>query len=562
MQTGQVCILLPVLNEVGHVHALWTRIASAMGERPFRVCFVDDGSRDGTLEALRSLECSDARVYVMSRTKKQRGSQRGSALYAAMNWGLTDDRNEVFVEMDGDLSHQPEELPRGLALVDSGTCDVAIASKYLPGSKVTNRPIGRRAVSFGCNLAVRALLAPSVGDYSNGYRFYNRYAAELLSSTRIRYGSPIYLTEAMAIWLGAGLRIDEFASVYIGRNEGLSKLRKRDLIKALLCVFEIAFRYRVGFQLSNGARSVAAAPTKESDAEALSDTAVSTTRSAMTCVACHAPSLRSFVKTAQIKLFRCTACGSLTALPRPGEASLTSYHDAPAYFEHPYFERRRRDIERVDARCRDLFHRLRDVDPGLALSGMRHLDVGCDTGLFLERFSQRYGTASRGVEINAQAVALARARGLDVQHSDLARSDTSCIDLVTMIDVIEHVADPIGLLVAVRSRLRPKGLVYLETPNIESVIYVVGRMISNLTGGRPALLWERLFLPEHVQYLSRIGLEAAAQAAGFRVVALTRRCLSTADINSFRVVTAGVMALQAADRVLRRQILHCAILTA
>ena len=269
MQTGQVCILLPVLNEVEHVHQLWTRIVSAIGGRPFRVCFVDDGSRDGTLEALRTLERSDARVHVIFRTKKQRGSQRGSALYAAMNWGLTDERNQVFVEIDGDLSHQPEELPRGLALVDSGTCDVAIASKYLPGSEVTNRPIGRRAVSFVCNLAVRALLAPSVRDYSNGYRFYNRYAAELLSSARIRYGSPIYLTEAMMIWLGAGLRIDEFASVYIGRNEGLSKLRKRDLIKALLGVFEIALRYRLGFQLSSGARSVAAAPTKESDVKAL-----------------------------------------------------------------------------------------------------------------------------------------------------------------------------------------------------------------------------------------------------------------------------------------------------
>jgi SAM-dependent methyltransferase len=241
---------------------------------------------------------------------------------------------------------------------------------------------------------------------------------------------------------------------------------------------------------------------------------------------------------------------------------LTNYHDAPAYFGHPYFERRRRDVERVDARCRDVFRRLRDVDPGLALSGMRHLDVGCDTGLFLERFSHRYGTASSGVEINAQAVARAHARGLDVRHSDFARSDVSDIDLVTMIDVIEHVVDPVGLLVDVRSRLRPKGMVYLETPNIESVIYVVGRVISNLTGGRPALLCERLFLPEHVQYFSRRGLEAAAQAAGLRVVALTRRGLSTGDINAFRLMTAGVMALQAADRALRREILHCAILTA
>jgi dolichol-phosphate mannosyltransferase len=269
MRAGQVAILLPVLNEAAHVRALWARLVSALGERPFCVCFVDDGSHDGTLELLRSLERSDSCVHVIARVKKQRGSQRGSALYAAMNWALRDEHNERFVELDGDLSHQPEEIPHGLALIDSGDCHVAIASKYLPGSQVTNRSRRRRAVSFICNLAVRALLSRSVTDYSNGFRFYSRRAAVVLSRTRIRYGSPIYLTEAMAVWLGAGLPIREFPSVYIGRNEGLSKLRKRDLIKAAFGVFEIAVRYRLGFQPSTAATGIEAAGTSESDVEAV-----------------------------------------------------------------------------------------------------------------------------------------------------------------------------------------------------------------------------------------------------------------------------------------------------
>jgi dolichol-phosphate mannosyltransferase len=258
-----------VLNEVEHVRTLWTRIVSAMGERRFLVCFVDDGSRDGTLEMLRDLERSDSRVHVLARVKKQRGSQRGSALHAAMIWALTNGDYQVFVEMDGDLSHQPEELPQGLALIDSGSCDIAIASKYLPESRVTNRPTGRLAVSLICNLAVRTLLTLRVTDYSNGFRFYSRRAAEQISSTHIRYGSPIYLTEAMAIWLAAGLRIREFPTVYVGRNEGLSKLRKRDLAKALIGVFEIAVRYRLGFQPAATAAAVAATTTRRSDAKAL-----------------------------------------------------------------------------------------------------------------------------------------------------------------------------------------------------------------------------------------------------------------------------------------------------
>jgi SAM-dependent methyltransferase len=188
------------------------------------------------------------------------------------------------------------------------------------------------------------------------------------------------------------------------------------------------------------------------------------------------------------------------------------------------------------------------------------LDVGCDTGLFLERFARLYGTQPHGVEINARAAAMARTRGMDVQNTVLAGADLSGFDLVTLIDVIEHVADPMALLADVRSRLRPNGLVYLETPNIDSTIYATGRWISHLTGGRPASLCERLFLPEHVQYFSLPGLTTAAERAGLRTLALTRRCLTAGDINSHPVVVAGVLALQAVDRLTQRQILHCAVL--
>jgi dolichol-phosphate mannosyltransferase len=264
-----VCILLPVLNEVEHVQALWTRIVSAMGVRPFHVCFVDDGSRDGTVEMLRRLERADSRVHLIARTKRHRGSQRGSALHTAMLWGLQSAEHAVFVEMDGDLSHRPEELPSGLSEIDSGRSDVAIASKYLGASRVTNRPVGRRVVSFVCNLIVRALLSTSVHDYSNGYRFYSRKAAALLAETEIRYGSPIYLSEAMAIWLASGLRVSEFPTLYEGRHEGISKLRKRDLAKAAIAVFEIALRYRVGFSAKRRERSVRPDSTIRQNAEPL-----------------------------------------------------------------------------------------------------------------------------------------------------------------------------------------------------------------------------------------------------------------------------------------------------
>ena len=280
-----------------------------------------------------------------------------------------------------------------------------------------------------------------------------------------------------------------------------------------------------------------------------------------TCVACQGDDLSAFVATRQIKLYRCAVCGSLTALPRPSDDSLAAYHDSAAYFDHPYFERRRADVERTDARCRDIVRRLQQTVSALSLTGMRHLDIGCDTGLFLERFAHLYGTQPYGIDLNARAVAAARARGIAAQHTDLSHAtDLSRFDLVTMIDVIEHVTDPVQLLRDVRDRLQPHGLCFVETPNVASVIYSTGTWLSRLTGGRPRSICERLFLPEHVQYFSAAGLGRVSRAAGFRNVTLTRRSLQASDVNTGLAVAAGVASLQVIDRLLERQILHCAVL--
>jgi dolichol-phosphate mannosyltransferase len=244
---GRICILLPVLNEAANVEALCARIAATLTGRRYTICFVDDGSSDGTVELLQRLARNGPdRIHLIRRRKMMRGSQRGSALMTALQWAVSRGDVTSIVEMDGDLSHRPEELPSGLRIVESDQADVAIASKYQPGSAVINRPPGRRAVSFWCNRAVRFLLDRRISDYSNGYRFYSRRAGLAIAGSQIRYGSPIYLSEVMAIWLHDGFRIAEFESTYVGRNEGLSKLRPLDLAKAAIGICEIAWRYHTG----------------------------------------------------------------------------------------------------------------------------------------------------------------------------------------------------------------------------------------------------------------------------------------------------------------------------
>jgi len=176
-----------------------------------------------------------------------------------MKWGLNHGPFDVFVEMDGDLSHVPEEMPGAIEAVSGGSGDVAIVSKYLPTSRISGRSKGRTWVSLACNLAVRTVLRWSIRDYSNGFRLYNRRAAETAAQFRFRYGSPIYLTEVMAMWLASGMRVVEVPGHYVGRFEGVSKVMVRDYVKACIGVLEVGLRYRfTGFEkLADAARQPA-----------------------------------------------------------------------------------------------------------------------------------------------------------------------------------------------------------------------------------------------------------------------------------------------------------------
>ena len=242
--SGGVYILLPVLNEIANIGPLLDQIETALSGTPYTVGIVDDGSTDGTIEYLRKrMQTPNHHLHLICRTKKYRASQRGAALRTLMLWGLDNTRHDVFVEMDGDLSHRPEELRDGIRLIATGTCDIAIASRYVLGSGVVNRPVGRRLVTTICSFAVRLLISTRIRDYSNGYRFYTRAMARLAADHTSRYGSPIYLSEILSLWLYYGSRVVEFPTIYVGRNEGVSKLRITDLVKAAIAIFEIASRY-------------------------------------------------------------------------------------------------------------------------------------------------------------------------------------------------------------------------------------------------------------------------------------------------------------------------------
>ena len=104
------------------------------------------------------------------------------------------------------------------------------------------------------------------------------------------------------------------------------------------------------------------------------------------------------------------------------------------------------------------------------LAGKRALDVGCGAGLLAEPLA-RLGADTTGVDAAAENVAAAQAHaaaaGLAITYhaGDIATLDLGRFDLVTAMEVIEHVADKQAFVNALAARLAPGGLMVLSTPN-------------------------------------------------------------------------------------------------
>lgn len=163
----KVTLLLPAYNEEADLPPLLERAGAALeGRADYRILVVDDGSRDGTADAVRR---AAERLPI---TLIQHARNQG--LGAAMRTGLkaAAQGEGVVVTMDADNSHDPELIHAMVARLD-GASEVVIASRFQPGGAELGVPAHRRLLSHTASAVLRILIRyPGVRDYTCGYRVY------------------------------------------------------------------------------------------------------------------------------------------------------------------------------------------------------------------------------------------------------------------------------------------------------------------------------------------------------------------------------------------------------
>ena len=233
----RVLVIVPTYNERDNIETIIDRVLQSVPDA--NVLVADDGSPDGTGKIADELAMSDSRVHVLHRTEK---AGLGAAYIAGFGWGLDRDY-DVFVEMDADGSHAPEQLPRLLAALRNA--DLVLGSRWVTGGTVVNWPKSRELLSRSANLYTRVALGIPVRDATGGYRAYRRRVLESIDLAGV--SSQGYCFQVDLAWRAvlAGFRVVEVPITFADRERGESKMSGAVVREALWRVTDWGARHRV-----------------------------------------------------------------------------------------------------------------------------------------------------------------------------------------------------------------------------------------------------------------------------------------------------------------------------
>lgn len=222
-------VVLPTYNEAATIAEVLTRLLETSEDLDMVV--VDDGSPDGTGDIVERIAAGGAPVRLIRRAAK---AGLASAYVTGFDLGLREGY-DVIVEMDSDLSHQPEELSALLQGVRLGA-DLAIGSRYVRGGSVTNWSRARVALSRTGNRYARTCLGVGIKDITSGFRAYRRGVLEELMQSEIHADGYGFQVELAWRALRGGYDVVEVPITFREREHGHSKISRRIVVEALWLV--------------------------------------------------------------------------------------------------------------------------------------------------------------------------------------------------------------------------------------------------------------------------------------------------------------------------------------
>ena len=228
---GKTLVIVPTYNERDNLPPLANRLLALPA--PVDLLVVDDNSPDGTGKLADELAAKFPSIHVLHRAEK---NGLGRAYCAGFAWALARDY-EFIMEMDGDFSHNPDDIPAFLAAAQ--TADLVLGSRYSNGIRVINWPLNRLMLSLGAAKYVRVITGMPFSDPTGGFKCFRRHALEAIDLQAVRsngYSFQIELTHK--IWR-QGMKVAEVPIIFTDRFQGTSKMSGHIVWEAVWMVWRL-----------------------------------------------------------------------------------------------------------------------------------------------------------------------------------------------------------------------------------------------------------------------------------------------------------------------------------
>lgn len=227
-------VIVPTYNERDNLPPLADRLLKL--PVPVDLLVVDDNSPDGTGKLADELAARHPSIHVLHRQEK---NGLGRAYIAGFQWALQR-QYEFIMEMDGDFSHNPDDIPKFLEAAQ--TADLVLGSRYCNGIRVINWPLSRLLLSTSAAKYVRIITGMPFSDPTGGFKCFRRRALQSIDLEKVRsngYSFQIELTHK--IWR-QGMKVAEVPIIFTDRFQGSSKMSGNIVREALLMVWRLWFQ--------------------------------------------------------------------------------------------------------------------------------------------------------------------------------------------------------------------------------------------------------------------------------------------------------------------------------
>jgi dolichol-phosphate mannosyltransferase len=228
---SKTLVIMPTYNERENLPEMAGRLANL----PLAVdlLVVDDNSPDGTGQLADELAAKNPFIKVLHRSEK---NGLGRAYCAGFAWALRNEY-EFIMEMDGDFSHNPDDIPRFIEAAQEA--DLVLGSRYCNGIRVINWPMKRLLLSTSAARYVRWITGMPFTDPTGGFKCFRRRALASIDLDGVRsngYSFQIEMTHK--IWR-QGMKVAEIPIIFTERFHGCSKMSRKIVWEALAMVWRL-----------------------------------------------------------------------------------------------------------------------------------------------------------------------------------------------------------------------------------------------------------------------------------------------------------------------------------